>query len=163
MLLSHINFRFLLVAFATSSIITYCSQHKIIKIPSICSEELSSLNELMDILQRHDIRDIRTREKLQKFFRNEEEEDKFISSLIYKIREKESFYGRVSSYKIIDISYEENICTFDVQISLEKRYPIENIKIYESISLINENGSHYIRPPKYVGEIKERREMPYYY
>jgi len=117
----------------------------------------------MDILQRHDIRDIRTREKLQKFFRNEEEEDKFISSLIYKIREKESFYGRVSSYKIIDISYEENICTFDVQISLEKRYPIENIKIYESISLINENGSHYIQPPKYVGEIKERREMPYYY
>lgn len=158
-MLNHNNFRQLLILFAT--IIIYCSQHKVIKIPTNCSEEFSSLNELMDILKKHDIRDIRTREKLQKFFRSEEEKDRFISSMVYKIREEESFYGRVSSYKIIDISYDENTCRFDIQINLEKRYPIENIKINESISFINENGLHYILPPKYVGEIKERREMPY--
>lgn len=118
----------------------------------------------MDILKKHDIKDIRTQEKLQKFFRNEEEKYRFISSVIYRIRETEAFYGTVDSYEIISSSRdEENICTFDIQMTLRKKYPIENIRISQSISFVKENGTHHIIPPKYIGEIKGRKETPYPY
>lgn len=137
----------------------YCSSHKTAYIPQECSEELSALNELMDILKRYDIRDVRTRELIMKFFKDAEQSDIFISSVIYKIREQEAFYGTFESFRILSSKITEKACEFEVEIKLKRKYPVEDLRIYDNIVFVKENGSYYIQPPQYIGEIKERKQI----
>ncbi|MCS7213247.1 MAG: hypothetical protein NZ927_03370 [Candidatus Calescibacterium sp.] len=137
----------------------YCSSHKIAYVPQECSEELSALNELMNTLSRYDIRDVRTKDLITKFFKDTEQAEIFISSVIYKIREQEAFYGTFESFRILSSKIAENACEFEVEIKLRRKYPVEDIRIYNNIVFVKENGSYYIQPPQYIGEIKERKQI----
>lgn len=147
---------------ALSLILLRCSYYKYDRNTQIrgteCSKEIECLSELMDLLSRYDIRDMRTRRIIGKFFKTEEDLDMFISSMIYKIREKDAYYGTFNSYRITSFELGENHCNFSVQITLRRRYSLEDIRVNTEITFTMEDNLCLVRPSEYIGEIRERIE-----
>jgi len=146
-----------------------CSKKIKNPIPQQCEEPRAELEKLLKILSTFDIRDKRTRDVIKPFFKDKESLDLFIAKMTYELRSRNSYYGNLYSYKIYGGSFEEKegggegeekICTFEVEFSVRKKYPLGIVEGKVEISLFQENGKWYIKKPEYVGEIKERKELP---
>jgi len=145
-----------------------CSKKIKNPIPERCEEPRAELEKLLKLLSTFDIRDKRTRDVIKPFFKDKESLDLFIAKITYELRNKNSYYGNLYDYKIYGGRFEEKegegeeekICTFDVEFSVRKKYPLGIVEGKIEISLFQENEKWYIKKPEYVGEIKERKELP---
>lgn len=139
---------------------TRCAKNVKINLPPKCNGAKLTLEQLLDILSIFDIRNKETRHFIKEFFRDEESVDLFVAKITYELRDKNSYYGNFHSYRIVGAKEnKEGQCTFHVEFSVRKKYPLGIVKGEVEISLFQEGERWYVEKPEYVGEIKKRRNL----
>lgn len=137
-----------------------CAKKVEINFPPRCNEAKQTLVQLLDILSVFDIRNKETRRFIKEFFKDEESVELFVAKMAYELRDKNSYYGNFHSYRIVGAEEnKEGNCTFYVEFSVRKKYPLGIVKGEVGITLFQEGKRWYVEKPEYVGEIKKRRNL----
>ncbi len=121
-----------------------------------CYPAYVRVSALFSLFKIYDIKDVRTREKIKEFFMNSEDIDIFIASLTYLLRTKKAFYGKILDFKVKSFGENENECSFNLILYVQKKYPLGDVLVEAEVEMYKIKDSWFVKRPKYIGEVERR-------